>query len=97
MASQWMLWQVNPDWITDEKYHWEAFMTLTHKAYLHLKNIYHSPYVLEYWGTKHGLPFIAELFRQGKRGEDPVMTYKRLTGLTRHSFVMRCLMPADIL
>ena len=51
MASQWMLWQVNPDWITDEKYHWEAFMTLTHKAYLHLKNIYHSPYVLEYWGT----------------------------------------------
>ena len=92
MASQWMLWQVNPDWITDEKYHWEAFMTLTHKAYLHLKNIYHSPYVLEYWGTKHGLPFIAELFRQGKRGEDPVMTYKRLTGLDQTQ-----LMPADIL
>ena len=86
MASQWMLWQVNPDWITDEKYHWEAFMTLTHKAYLHLKNIYHSPYVLEYWGTKHGLPFIAELFRQGKRGEDPVMTYKRLTGLDQTQF-----------
>ena len=22
MTSQWMLWQVNPEWITDEKYHW---------------------------------------------------------------------------
>lgn len=49
MTSQWMLWQVNPEWITDEKYHWDAFMKLTHKAYLHLENIYHSPYVLEYW------------------------------------------------
>lgn len=86
MASQWMLWQVNPEWITDEKYHWEAFRKLTHKAYLHLENIYHSPYVLEYWGLKRGLPLIAELFRQGKVGEDPVMTYKRLAGLSQGAF-----------
>lgn len=86
MTSQWMLWQVNPEWITDEKYHWDAFMKLTHKAYLHLENIYHSPYVLEYWGMKRGLPFIAELYRQGKRGEDPVITYKRLTGLDQKQF-----------
>lgn len=86
MSSQWMLWQVNPDWMTDEKYHWDAFKTLTHKAYLHLENIYHSPYVIEYWSMKRGLPFIAELYRQGKRGEDPVMTYKRMTGLTQEQF-----------
>ena len=86
MTSQWMLWQVNPDWMTDEKYHWDAFKTLTHKAYLHLDNIYHSPYVLEYWGTRHGLPLIAELYRQGKRGEDPVITYKRLNGLEQEEF-----------
>lgn len=35
---------------------------------------------------KRGLPFIAELYRQGKRGEDPVMTYKRMTGLTQEQF-----------
>lgn len=81
-----MLWQVNPEWITDEKYHWDAFMKLTHKAYLHLENIYHSPYVLEYWGMKRGLPFIAELYRQGKRGEDPVITYKRMAGLDQKQF-----------
>lgn len=61
-------------------------MKLTHKAYLHLENIYHSPYVLEYWGMKRGLPFIAELYRQGKRGEDPVITYKRMTGLDQKQF-----------
>lgn len=86
MTSQWMLWQVNPEWITDEMYHWEAFMKKTHKAYLHLDNIYHSPYVIEYWGMKQGLPFIAELYRKGKIGEDPVMTYKELTGLDQPAF-----------
>lgn len=61
-------------------------MKLTHKAYLHLENIYHSPYVLEYWGMKRGLPFIAELYRQGKQGEDPVITYKRMSGLDQKQF-----------
>ncbi|MGM9778958.1 MAG: DUF6055 domain-containing protein [Prevotella sp.] len=86
MTSQWMLWQVNPEWITDEKYHFDAFTKTCNKAFLHLENIYHSPYVIECWGEKHGKPFIAELFRQGKRGEDPVMTYKRLTGMTQAQF-----------
>lgn len=86
MGAQWMLWQVNPDWQTEENYHLNAFRDLTHKAFLHIDNIYHSPYVLELWGEKHGRPFIAELFRQGKVGEDPVMTYQRLTGMTQREF-----------
>lgn len=86
MTSQWMLWQVNPEWQKDEKYHLDAFADLTHKAYLHIENIYHSPYVLELWGEKHGKPFIAELYRQGKVGEDPVMTYKTLTGMDQKAF-----------
>lgn len=86
MASQWMLWQVNPEWQKDERFHLDAFADLTHKAFLHIDNIYHSPYVLELWGEKHGLPFIAELFRQGKVGEDPAMTYMRLTGLSQEQF-----------
>lgn len=86
MASQWMLWQVNPEWQRDERFHLDAFSDLTHKAFLHIDNIYHSPYVLELWGEKHGKPFIAELFRQGKVGEDPVMTYKKLNGLSQKEF-----------
>lgn len=86
MTSQWMLWQVNPEWQKDENFHLKAFSDLTHKAYLHIDNIYHSPYVIELWGEKHGLPFIAELYRQGKVGEDPVMTYKKLTGMDQKAF-----------
>lgn len=86
MASQWMLWQVNPEWVFDENYHFKAWTELTHKHFLSMENIYHSPYVLEYWGTKHGKPFIAELFRNGKRGEDPVTTYQRITNITQEQW-----------
>ena len=88
MASQWMLWQVNPDWIKDEYYHFEAFRNLTHKAFLHLDNISPSPYVLEYWAELRGLPSIGELFRQGRKDEDPVLTYQRLYGLSQQQFCM---------
>lgn len=87
MTSQWMLWQVNPNWIKDELYHWDAFKTLTHKAFLHNDNIYHSPYVLEYWSQKHGIDFIAELYRQSSAYEDPVNTYQRITGISQDDFV----------
>ncbi|MCR5240474.1 MAG: hypothetical protein K6E15_09995 [Prevotella sp.] len=86
MTSQWMLWQVNPDWLTEENYHFEAFKKLTHKAYLHLDNIYHSPFVIQWWSDLHGRKSIAELYRQGRMGEDPVMTYKRLYGLSQDAF-----------
>ena len=86
MTSQWMLWQVNPDWLTDENYHFEAFRKLTHKAYLHMENIYHSPYVIQWWSDLHGRQSIAELYRHGRRGEDPVMTYKRLYSMSQSQF-----------
>ena len=86
MTSQWMLWHVNPEWVTDENYHWVAFCKDTHKAFLQLTNIYRSPYVLEYWSQKHGLTVIGELFRQGKKGEDPAMTYKQMFNLTQEQF-----------
>ncbi|MDE6153086.1 MAG: hypothetical protein K2G21_02940 [Muribaculaceae bacterium] len=86
MASQWMLWRVNPDWPTDENYHLEAFKKNTNKAFLHIENIYRSPYILEYWAEKHGDRAIADLFRAGRRGEDPVETYRRLHNLSQEEF-----------
>lgn len=86
MTSQWMLWQVNPWWLRDENYHFEAFKTLTHKAFLAMENIYHSPYVIEWWSELHGRKSIAELFRQGRIGEDPVMTYQRMWAMTQSQF-----------
>ena len=93
MTSQWMLWQVNPNWLRDENYHFEAFKKLTHKAYLSGENIYHSPYVIQWWSDLHGKTSIADLYRNGKRGEDPVITYKRMYGLSQKQFcdeMFRC-------
>ena len=86
MTSQWMLFQVYPEWMTFENYHLKAFMNLTHLAFLHEENQYHTCYPLEYWSEKHGIEFIGKMWREVQRGEDPVMTYKRLTGITQEQF-----------
>jgi hypothetical protein len=86
MTSQFMLWQVYPEWMTFENYHLVDFMKQTHLAFLHEKNMYHSPYILEYWSNKHGIDFIGKMWREGKEGEDPVMTYKRLTSINQEEF-----------
>ncbi|WP_437921832.1 DUF6055 domain-containing protein [Sphingobacterium sp. LRF_L2] len=86
MTSQYMLWQVYPDWITFENYHLKGFMEKTHYAFLHEENQYHSPFVLEYWASKHGKDFIGKMWRSAQKGEDPVMTYKRLAGLSQEHF-----------
>ena len=86
MTSQYMLWQVYPEWMTFENYHLIDFMKQTHYAFLHEKNMYHSPYVLEYWANKHGLDFIGKLWREAQEGEDAVMTYKRITGIDQSAF-----------
>jgi hypothetical protein len=86
MSAQYMLWQVYPEWMTFENYHLVDFLKGTHYAFLHPYNTYHSPYVLEYWSNKHGIEFFGKLSRSTKEGEDPVMTYKRITGLNQEQF-----------
>jgi len=86
MSAQYVLWQVYPEWMTFENYHLVAFMKKTHYAFLHPTNMYHSPYVLEYWSNKHGKEFFGDLCRATLPDEDPVMTYKRLNSLTQEQF-----------
>lgn len=86
MTSQWMLWYVNPNWVTDENYHWQAFKENTHKSFLHFSNMYRTPYVLESWSERHGVHFIADMFRQGECDEDPILTYKRMTEISWDDF-----------
>lgn len=86
MSAQYMLWQVYPEWMTFENYHLVDFMKQTHLAFLHPANMYHSPYVLEYWSEKHGKEFFGNLCRATQKDEDPVMTYKRMNNLTQEQF-----------
>jgi hypothetical protein len=86
MAAQYFLWQVLPEWQTFENYHLGHFMGKTHFAFLHGTNIYHSPYVIEYWSNRHGVKFWGELNRSTQPGEDVVATYKRMRGLSQENF-----------
>ena len=86
MSAQYLLWQVYPEWMTFENYHLVDFMKNTHYAFLHPVNMYHSPYVFEYWSNKHGIEFFGTLSRSTQEGEDPVMTYKRITKLNQEQF-----------
>jgi hypothetical protein len=72
--------------MTFENYHLVDFMKGTHYAFLHPKNMYHSPYVLEYWSNKHGIEFFGNLCRATQKDEDPVATYKRMNNLTQEQF-----------
>jgi len=87
MTSQWMLWQVNPRWIDDETYHWDAFRRLTHKPFLDGENIYHSPFVMEYWSEKRGQRIIGDIWKNATPQEDPVLTYQRLTGISHNEML----------
>lgn len=86
MAAQYFLWQVLPTWQTFENYHLGHFMGKTHYAFLHGTNIYHTPYVIEYWSNLHGLKFWGDLNRDTRPGEDVVQTYKRMHGMSQESF-----------
>ncbi len=86
MSAQYMLWQVYPEWMTFENYHLVNLMKKTHYAFLHPINMYHTPYVIEYWSNKHGIEFFGKLLREVKKGEDPVMVYKRITNISQQQF-----------
>lgn len=86
MSAQYMLWQVYPEWMTFENYHLKDFLKGTHYAFLHPANMYHSPYVLEYWSNKQGIEFWGNLCRSTQKGDDVVMTYKRMNKLSQEQF-----------
>lgn len=86
MSAQYLLWQVYPEWMTFENYHLKDFMKKTHYAFLHPTNMYHSPYIFEYWSNKHGIEFFGNLSRATLDTEDPVATYKRITNISQEQF-----------
>ena len=86
MTSQWMLWHVNPDWIKDELFHWQDYQRQPQKALFSWENVYHTPYVLEWWSQQRGLDIMARIYETAENPEDPADAYMRLTGLSTEQF-----------
>lgn len=78
MTSQYMLWRFYPAWPDFEAYHPEAYVRATHLPLMDPGNMYHSPFMLEYWAQLHGPQVMAELWRHGHGSNDAIATYKSL-------------------
>lgn len=85
-TSQWMLWQVYPEWYTLEKFHLDAYMKQTHYSLFNEINQYHGPQFMEYWANKHGVNIISRIWKEAVGKEDPVSAYKRITGINQEQF-----------
>lgn len=88
MTSQFAMIRKWPNWMELEPSHINAFMRLTHLAFLHEANQYHSPYVLEYWENVRGPKFVSRLWQESATADnkDIVAAYKRITGVDQETF-----------
>lgn len=92
LTAQYMLFQFYPEWMQFESYHVDNYLKNTHKPFLHEHLMYSAPYVLEYWAEKYGKDFIGKLWKSAIVGEDPIMTYKRITKTDQDAFNNEMLM-----
>lgn len=90
VTSQWMLFHVNPDWMTEENYHWKNYMKNTHIYPFSEKIMYCSPYLAEYWSSKHGLEIMSRIWRNNTDVHDPILIYQSQTGIGQKEFNDEC-------
>lgn len=88
MTSQWSLLQRYPDWINQERSHFNDFMKQTHLALGCKDNQYHSPYMLQYWAEKHGVKIISRIWQETTENDqqDFIRAYMRLTETDQQTF-----------
>jgi hypothetical protein len=81
-CAQYMSWQLFPDMTSQIG----TFIANCHKGFAHEWIRYQSYYLVEYWRLLHGLDFLGRVWRESIQGEDPVDTYKRVSGSSQSRF-----------
>jgi hypothetical protein len=87
-------WEQVAQWMAFKTYPAQQFTASDFRNYIasnHLHILHESPryanyFLPDYWAFKRGPHFQGRLWREAKRPEDPVETYKRLTGVTQEEF-----------
>lgn len=83
--AQWEAFKVYPEAQFTE-YDFNEYVTSNHKHFLHETPRYANYFIGDWWSYKRGLDFMGKLWRGTKSPEDPVDTYKRLTGVAEEAF-----------
>ncbi len=84
-CAQWQAYKIMPgEQFTNE---WvSGYLNNVHKHPLHEGPRYENFYIQDYWSSLHGVDIIGRLWNQSKKPEDPIETYKRITGITQEKF-----------
>lgn len=83
--AQWQSFQVYPD----RQFRAGDFNTYIRNNHLHILHEdprYANYFLPDYWAWKQGRHFLGQLWREAIEPEDPVDTYKRLTGVSQDVF-----------
>jgi hypothetical protein len=84
-CAQWQAYRTFPEQALSSYYYY-SYLTLSHKNFLH-EDVRYPNYFTQYmWTLKNGKDFIGRLWRESKYPEDPVETYKRMTGEDQTQF-----------
>ena len=85
-CADWQAYKIFPErQFTDGEY-FEQHLNAHHLNFLHEDWRYANCFIQDWWVMKHGADFIGRLWRESKKPEDPVETYKRMLGLTQDQF-----------
>lgn len=84
-------WESCAQWQAFRCYPREKFSGYYSPGYFHLNLLheewrYYNHYIQDYWAMLHGAKFIGRMWRESTKPEDPVETYKRLTGIDQSAF-----------
>ncbi len=84
-CAQWMSFKVYPE----QQFTAGDFRTYIKSNHLHI--IHETPryanyFLMDYWTYKHDITFTGKLWKESRKPEDPVETYKRLNSLTQAQF-----------
>ncbi|MBS2098760.1 DUF6055 domain-containing protein [Carboxylicivirga linearis] len=84
-CAQWQGFKVYPNEQFTSSY-FAGYLNSAHKHILHEAPRYENYFIQDFWTYKHGMDFIGRLWNESIRPEDPVETYKRITGINQSEF-----------
>jgi hypothetical protein len=82
-CAQWMSFKVYPG---SQFNGVQAYTNANHLHIIHETPRYENYYIQDYWSYKHGMNFMGKLWRDSRKPEDPIETYKRITSITQTQF-----------
>lgn len=84
-CANWMAFKVYPTKQFTE-HDFREYLTKNHLHIIHETPRYANFFVQDYWTYKRGKDFMARLWRESRKPEDPIETYKRLNALNQEQF-----------